>query len=138
MLEKGPCIGGVLWGSTAHSPMVTRAICSRGAFYVGSIHPSVVARLTAMGILVGGTGPQPSWLKGPASCGGCRPTGGNSRFSMWLAAWPRSGEHRVAAGHWWVRLGPHATVCVDTVLGVLSTGAGLLPPSQCLGLLTSS
>ena len=34
-LEKWPYIGDVLWGPAAHSPLVTRAICSTGATLCG-------------------------------------------------------------------------------------------------------
>lgn len=108
--------------------MVIRAICSRSTFYVGSVHPSVVAGLTAAGILVGGIGPQPSQLESLASCGGCRPTGWHSRLSMSLATWPWGGACRVAVDRWWVAcLHGHG-------VGVLKAGAGILPPSQFLGL----
>ena len=47
---------------------------------------------------------------------------------MSLATWPRGGECRVAVDHWWVAcLHGHR-------VGVLKAGAGLLPPSQFLGL----
>lgn len=47
-------------GSTVHSPLIIRAICSRGAPYVG-----------CMGPFCSGSGPDPGWLSGPASWGGC-------------------------------------------------------------------
>ena len=37
-----------------------------GVPYVGCMHPSVVAGLTTVSMLIGGTGPWPCWLWGPA------------------------------------------------------------------------
>ena len=76
ILEKWPYIGDLLWGPAAQSPLVTRAICSRHAAYVGFMGPSVVKGPTAVGALVGGAGPWHGWLPGPALCSGCWPTGG--------------------------------------------------------------
>ena len=41
-LEKWPFVRDVLCTPAAHSPLVTRAICSRDAPYVGCKDPSVV------------------------------------------------------------------------------------------------
>ena len=38
--------------SSGTAPLVTRAICSRGALYVGCIGPSIVKGSTTVGILV--------------------------------------------------------------------------------------
>ena len=54
-----------LWGPVAHSPLVTRAICSSGAPYMGYMGLSVVAAPTTVGVQVGGAGPRPGWLPGP-------------------------------------------------------------------------
>ena len=66
-MEKWSYIGDVLWGPAAHSPLVTRAICSRGAPYVGFMDPSVVAELTTVGAVLCGAVPWPSWLPDPTS-----------------------------------------------------------------------
>ena len=58
-------VGDVLWGSGAQFPLVTRAISSRDAPYVGCKGPSVVAGLITVGVLVGKAGP-PALLA--ASC----------------------------------------------------------------------
>ena len=41
-LEKGPFEGEILCVPAAHSPLVTKAICSRGVPYVGCMDPSLV------------------------------------------------------------------------------------------------
>ena len=48
------------WRAWVHSPLIIRAICSGGAPYVG-----------CMGPFCSGSGPDPGWLSGPASWGGC-------------------------------------------------------------------
>ena len=61
-----PYVGDVLWGTAAHSPLVTRVECSRNVPYVGCMGPSDV---------VGpGLVPQPGRLSDPALCGGCQLT----------------------------------------------------------------
>ena len=40
-----------LWDTAAHSSLVTRTICYRGASYVGCVGPSVVVGPTTVGIL---------------------------------------------------------------------------------------
>ena len=49
-----------LWGPTAHSPLVTRVVCSRRAPYVGFVGPSVLVALTTVDTLVNGA--TPAWL----------------------------------------------------------------------------
>ena len=61
----------VLWGPAAHCILVTRAMCSRGAPYVGYMGPSVVSGLTTVGVLVDRSVPphptsRPCSLPGPA------------------------------------------------------------------------
>ena len=41
-LEMSPFVWKVLWVPAAHSLLGTRASCSRGAFYVGCVDPSIV------------------------------------------------------------------------------------------------
>ena len=41
-LEKWPFVGDILCVQAAYSPLVTRAVCSRGALYMGCTGPSVV------------------------------------------------------------------------------------------------
>lgn len=59
-MEKWPVVGDVLCILAAHSPLATRAICSRGVPYVGCVSPSVVA-----GGLVGVAGPWFGWVALP-------------------------------------------------------------------------
>ena len=59
-------MGDVLWVPAGHSPLVTRAVCSRGTLYVGCMGPSAVAVLTTVGVLAGAAGPSSGWLPGPA------------------------------------------------------------------------
>ena len=42
-LEKWPFVGDILCVPAPQSPLVIRALCSRGAPYVGCMGPSVVA-----------------------------------------------------------------------------------------------
>ena len=67
-------------GPAAHSPLVTRVICSRVVCSmvppsVGYVGPSVVAWPTTVGALVVKAGPQTDWLAFPVSCSGCQPVG---------------------------------------------------------------
>ena len=57
ILEKWPHVGDIQWVPVAHSLLVTRAICSRGA-PVGLPVP-FCGRAAMVGVLVGGAGPQP-------------------------------------------------------------------------------
>ena len=82
-MEKWPYVADVLWGPAVYSPLVTRAICSRGALYVGFMGPSVVAG-TIVGALTGGAGPWPSWLPGLAARGCCWATAGQGQVLVWL------------------------------------------------------
>ena len=65
ILEKEPFVGDVLCVPGAHSPLVTRAVCSRSDPYVG--------RLTTMSSLLDVAGPWSGWLPGLAMCGGSQP-----------------------------------------------------------------
>ena len=86
ILEKWHYVGDILWGPAAHSTLIVRAVCSRGAPYVSCISPSLVVAPITVDVLVGGTSPQPSWLLGPTSYGGCWPrVGGAGSWNGWLA-----------------------------------------------------
>lgn len=74
IMEKWPYGEDILWGPASHS--FWSAVCSRGVPCVCCVCPSVVTGLTTVCMLVGGVGPQPSWLPGPASCGGYWPACG--------------------------------------------------------------
>ena len=54
-----------LWGPVAYALLVTRAIYSSCAFYLGYMNLSIVAGPTAVEVLVGEAGPWPGWLPGP-------------------------------------------------------------------------
>ena len=54
---------------------------------MGCMGPSVVTGLTALSTLVGRAGLQPSWLPGPALCGGCWPMGGADPCMAGCSAW---------------------------------------------------
>ena len=60
-----------LRGSGSTLPSGCKPVWSRGVLYMCSIGPSVVVGLTTVGGLVGGAGPWPGWLPGPALCEGC-------------------------------------------------------------------
>lgn len=74
ILEKQPYVGDMKWGTELHSPLGTRPILSWCPCVV-CVGPFLVAGTKTVGTLMGGAGPQPSWLTGPALCGGCWPTG---------------------------------------------------------------
>ena len=71
-------------GPSNTPPLVNRAIYSRDVCFVGWMSCFVVAGMNSVGALVGRANPQPSWLPGPASCGGCQTTGG---LGMSLHGW---------------------------------------------------
>ena len=79
--------------------------------YVGCVCPFTVAGLTTVGMLVSGTGPQPSWLQSPASCSGCGAAGGWGRLPVWLAEQPGEGRQPLPA-HWRAGLDPSEAVCM--------------------------
>ena len=41
-LEKWPYVGNILWEQAAHIPRITRAVCSKNAFCMGCMDPSVM------------------------------------------------------------------------------------------------
>ena len=112
-LEKWPFIRYILCIPAAHSPLVTRSICSWGAPYMGCMDPFFCGRLTTVGGLVGLAGPQSGcqalscvkaagwwgrvmrqlaavpWGGGPRSQGKCWLTGGWSQG----AGDPGAGAH---------------------------------------------
>ena len=49
--------GNSQWGPAAHSPLATRAVCSRDAPYVGCMGPSTVTRPITLDTLLGGADP---------------------------------------------------------------------------------
>lgn len=53
-----PYVGGILWDPAVCSPLVIRAVCCSGGPYVGYVYPSVMARSTTLGALVGYAGHQ--------------------------------------------------------------------------------
>lgn len=95
ILEKWAYIVDILWGPVTCLPLVTRVVRSRGATYVGCMHPSVVWALTTLRRLVCGASSQTSWLQGYFSCGGCRPAGGAGRLPKWLFMQPGGGYAQV-------------------------------------------
>ena len=68
--EKWPFVGNILWGPAAHSPLDTRAICSR-AVPIGRHWSFCCGRLPIVRGLIGVAGPWSFWLPGPAFCWGC-------------------------------------------------------------------
>ena len=62
IMEKWPYAGHVLWVLAAHSPVVTRATCFRGALLCGLLGTFYCGRLTTVGMLVGVAGHHSSWL----------------------------------------------------------------------------
>ena len=74
-------------GPSSTFPLVTRALCSRSAPYVGCMGPSTVVGPTAEGTLVGRAGPWPGWLPGTSLCHGCRAADGEDWVPEQLAAW---------------------------------------------------
>ena len=83
ILEKCPNAD-VLCGPAKCFPLVTRAICSIGVFYVGCAHSSVVSRQITAGALVVEAGPRPNSLWGPTLCSAASVLVG--RISLWLWA----------------------------------------------------
>ena len=72
ILEKWSYAGDIPWCPTTHVPLFTRAMCSKGAPYVGCLGPSIVDGLTTMDLLVGKAVPGPvaqslKWV-GPCPC----------------------------------------------------------------------
>lgn len=61
-MENWSYVRDIAWGLAEHSSLVTRAICSEGVHCVG---PPDGTGLTAVGTLVGGSGPWPYWLPHP-------------------------------------------------------------------------
>lgn len=53
-----PYVGGILWDPAVCPPLVIRAGCCRGGPYVGYVYPSIMARSTTLGALVGYAGLQ--------------------------------------------------------------------------------
>ena len=69
VLQKRLYVGDVLWGCVAYSPLVSKAVCSRGASCVGCM---VLLLWWGWQLKVTGRGgwPPPQWSRGPAFCGG--------------------------------------------------------------------
>ena len=63
--------------------------------------PSVVLGPITVGELVDGAGRRPSWLPGPASCGGCQLAGGRAGSQcdwLWELRGPRAGAGPLGVG----------------------------------------
>ena len=93
LILKWPHVGDVLWGPAAHSTLVTRAVCSKGAFYVSCVNRYIVLGLSTVSVLLGSTVLCPVSC---ALCGDCKLPGGQNRLLVWLFAGPSG--HRAAAG----------------------------------------
>ena len=67
-------------GPSSTLPLVTKAILYSGYPLCGLNRTFRLIELTTVGMLVGESGPQASWLLGPALCGGCQLLVGEARF----------------------------------------------------------
>ena len=156
ILEKWPSVGDILWVPIANSPLVTRAICSRGSFYEDCVGISVVASWLHQwsGRFIW---PWSGWLPGPALYRGCQLlVGGVWSWGSWLQnpGGPRAsavlvvGRVRIQENlgllptYWWMKPGPGAcaSLLVDRAMswglvagprgtraGVRSLVGGLVP-----------
>ena len=87
ILEKWTYVGYVLLHSAAHSPLVTRTVCSKGAPYVGYMGPYILVGPSTVSAQMGVVGPWPSWLSGPASSWASCPLVGRVRsWCIWLCS----------------------------------------------------
>lgn len=89
----------ILWDLAAHSPLLTKGICSRGTACVFGVVLSVAVGLTTVGKLVGS--PQRGWMPGPALCSGSRHAGRQGCVLVQLAVHlrgPRVGASPLVGG----------------------------------------
>ena len=114
ILEKWSYVGDVLWGPTAHFLLVTRAMCSMGAPYVGCMCPSVVVGLTT-----GHTGKK-GWTPGQLVARLCLMLLG--RAGSPVAACGAYGVQGLVLACWWIEAGHRWLAAGPLGLGLVLTG----------------